>query len=160
MSLSAILHHGTDQTFDTPRWDMGSERRDFGRCFYTTYSRKMADDWAKYKSQEGGGITYHYVIDFTKMASCNLRIMRYEANEEWAKFVYNNRYNKRFRRPQYDIIIGPLADNGLSDQFSKIKKEGKTFEEIAPLIEYTKYSAVQVCFCSDNALQLLRRIEL
>ena len=70
MSLSAILHHGTDQTFDTPRWDMGSERRDFGRCFYTTYSRKMADDWAKYKSQEGGGITYHYVIDFTKMASC------------------------------------------------------------------------------------------
>ena len=160
MSLSAVLHHGTGQAFDIPRWDMGSERRDFGQCFYTTYNRKMAEDWAKYKDKVGGGITYHYVIDFSKLASCNLCIKRYEANEEWAEFVYNNRYNKRFKRPQYDIIIGPLADNGLSKQFAKIKQEGKTFEEIAPFIEYTRYNALQVCCCSDNAIRLLRRIEL
>lgn len=36
----------------------------------------MAEDWAKYKDKVGGGITYHYVIDFSKMASCNLRIKR------------------------------------------------------------------------------------
>ena len=36
----------------------------------------MAEDWAKYKDKVGGGITYHYVIDFSKMDSCDLRIKR------------------------------------------------------------------------------------
>ena len=159
MNSFAVLYHGTNLAFDNPSWNRGSLRRDFGQCFYTTYSLKMAEDWARYKAGGERGITYHYVIDFSKAVSCKLNIKRYEANEEWARFVYNNRNNERFKRPQYDIIIGPLADNDLPRQFSKIKREGKTFEEIAALIEYTKYSAIQVCFCSDRAIQLLRRIE-
>ena len=158
--LSGILHHGTDKIFNTPKWDVGSSYRDFGQCFYTTYSLRMANDWAKMKSVDDNGVTYHYVIDFSKAVTCNLHIKRFVADAEWPKFVYNNRYNKRFKRPDYDIIIGPLADNGLAEQFAKIKTESKTFEEVASRIEYTKYKALQVCFCSDKAIQLLRRIDL
>ena len=69
------------------------------------------------------------------------------------------RYNENFKRPAYDIIIGPLGDNSLKEHFNEIKLKEKTFKEIAAEIEYKRYNAIQVCFCSDYALKILRRIE-
>ena len=55
--------------------------------------------------------------------------------------------------------MGPLADRGLTEQFAKIEAEGLTFAEIAPLINYRRYKEMQVCFCSDYAVKLLKRID-
>lgn len=86
------------------------------------------------------------------MPTADLRIKRFKADAEWAEFVYNNRENARFRRPSYDIIIGPIADRGLSDEFKKVKRGKATFADIAPLIHYDKYKSYQVAFCSEKAL--------
>lgn len=43
------------------------------------------------------------------------------------------------KRPNYDIIIGPMADRGLKEQFMKMRMEHLTFAEIAPLIHYDKF---------------------
>ncbi len=158
MKLTGILHHGTDQEINNPIWNNGSRYRDFGQCFYTTYNLAMAKNWAKRRSSNKTGVVCHYVIDFSKTPSQKLHIKRFNADAEWAEFVYNNRYNPDFKRPDYDIIIGPLADNKLTEQFQKIKTENKTFEEIAMHIKYSRYKALQICFCSDNAMLLLRRV--
>lgn len=152
-----ILYHGSDCTIEKPQWRKCSKYRDFGQCFYTTYTRKMASDWAKLKSPTNP-IVNAYGIDFSEVESCNLRVKRFKADAEWAKFVYNNRYNKKFKRPNYDIIIGPLADKGLKMHFDKIKTENKSFDEIAAEIEYDKYKSIQVCFCSDFAVRILRKL--
>ncbi len=157
--MNSVLYHGTDVCIYKPDWKLGSRNRDFGNCFYTTYSLKMAQDWAKKKSVQNP-VVNGYVIDFKKIESGNLRIKRFVADAEWAEFIYNNRYKNKFQRPAYDIIIGPSADNGLKEHFAKIKTENKTFDEIAPLIEYRRYEDIQVCFCSDYAINLLRRIEV
>lgn len=159
MGDCVFLHHGSNVVVDKPKWNLGSRYRDFGQCFYTTYNEEMAKDWAK--KMDGCTVVNKYIFDWTLLeTNCDvLKVKRFKADAEWAKFVYNNRYVRRFKRPKYDILVGPLADKSLTEQFAKIRTEGLTFEEVAPLIEYTKFKALQVCFCSDKAIKLLRRIE-
>lgn len=153
-----LLYHGSDQKVETPEWNHGSRYRDFGQCFYTSHSRQMAKDWAD-KMSLLHPVVNSYSLDFREAETCNLRIKRFRANAEWAEFIYNNRFNAAYRRPEYDIIVGPLADRGLTEQFAKIEAEGLTFAEIAPLINYSRYKEMQVCFCSDYAVKLLKRID-
>lgn len=152
------LYHGTDIKIERPRWDLGEEGRDFGRCFYTTYDRRTAKDWAR-KNFKDSQVVNRYSIDLEKLEDGNLRIKRFKADEEWAEFVWSNRYDRKFKRPNFDIIIGPMADRGLKEQFMKMKTEGKTFKEIAPMIHYDKFKSLQVCFCSDYAINMLKLID-
>ena len=52
--------------------------------------------------------------------------------------------NEKFVRPDYDIIIGPIADNTLQNWFNKIEEEGDLFlfdnlkQEIAPKLNPAK----------------------
>lgn len=155
---NVYLYHGSDQRIDSPRWDLGDEGRDFGRCFYTTYDRRTAKDWAE-KNFKGHSVVNRYAVDLERLTDGGLRIKRFEADAQWAEFVWNNRYNTKFKRPNYDIIIGPLADRGLKEQFMKMKTEGKSFDEIAPLIHYDKFRSMQVCFCSDYAVSMLNLMD-
>jgi len=152
------LYHGSDQRIDNPRWDVGDEGRDFGKCFYTTYDRRTAKDWAK-KNFKEHQVVNRYAIDLERLVDGDLKIKRFEANAQWAEFVWSNRYDTKFKRPKYDVIIGPMADRGLKEQFMKMKTEGKTFEEIAPLIHYDRFRSMQVCFCSDYAIGMLNHID-
>lgn len=77
---------------------------------------------------------------------------------EWAEFVWRNRYDERFTRPNYDIIIGPMADRGLKEQFMKMRMEHLTFAEIAPFIHYDKFKSMQVCFCTPYAISILNHL--
>lgn len=153
-----FLYHGTGLRIESPRWDLGDFGRDFGRCFYTTYDRKTAIDWAR-KNHKDNPMVNKYSIDFERLTDGSLNVKRFSADAEWAEFVWRNRYDKRYKRPDYDIIIGPMADRGLKEQFMKMRTEGKSFEDVAPLIHYDKFHSMQVCFCSDYALSMLNLID-
>ncbi|MCR5394122.1 MAG: DUF3990 domain-containing protein [Bacteroidales bacterium] len=152
------LYHGSNQRIESPKWNIGEEGRDFGRCFYTTYDRRTARDWAK-KNFGDNPIVNKYVLDLEKLTDGTLRIKRFNADAEWAEFVWKNRYDRKYRRPDYDIIIGPMADRGLKKQFMKMRTEGKSFAEVAPFIHYDRFQSMQVCFCSDYAVRMLDLIE-
>ena len=153
-----VLYHGSDSSVKLPVWNSGSRYRDFGQCFYTTYDRATAQDWAD-KQNVLDPVINKYAFNLKHMPTADLRIKRFKADAEWAEFVYNNRENARFRRPSYDIIIGPIADRGLSDEFKKVKRGKATFADIAPLIYYDKYKSYQVAFCSEKALNLLTYLD-
>lgn len=152
-----VLYHGSDVQIYEPRCDAGESRRDFGQCFYTTHSNRMARDWALKRSKETGSgtpVVNKYVVDLERLGTCDLKVKRFEADEEWARFVYDNRYVKDYVRPDFDIIIGPLADRGLAEKFAEMEIAGLTFADVAPQIEYTRYKTLQVCFCSKRACML------
>ena len=153
-----VLYHGSDTDVRAPRWNSGSRFRDIGQCFYTTYDRNTAKDWAE-KMTALYPIVNKYALNLKRIDSTDLRIKRFEANEEWARFVYENRENARYKRPAYDIIIGPIADRGLQEEFRKVKRGKATFAEIAPLIHYDRYHSYQVAFCTDKALVLLTYLD-
>ena len=153
-----VLYHGSYTDVKFPVCDFGSRYRDFGQCFYTTYDRSTAEDWAE-KLETLSPVVNKYAFNLKHMPTADLRIKRFQADAEWVEFVYNNRENQRFHRPAYDIIIGPIADRGLSDEFKKVKRGKASFAEIAPLIHYDKYNSYQVAFCSKKALNLLTYLD-
>lgn len=152
------LYHGSNTNVKMPVWDSGSKFRDFGQCFYTTYDLRTAKDWAEKLSLITPTIN-KYVLNLKRIKTSVLSIKRFNADAEWARFVFDNRENERFKRPAYDIIIGPIADRGLANLFMKVKSGEKTFEEIAPLIQYNRFKSYQVAFCSNNALDCLTYLD-
>lgn len=80
-----------------------------------------------------------------------------EANIEWAKFVYNNRRNK-IKSNKYDLIIGPVADNGLETYFKEIEAKRITWEDLPQRIKFCKFKALQYCFMKPNAINLLNYV--
>ena len=82
------LFHGSDRRIDTPRWDVGDEGRDFGKCFYTTYDRRTAKNWAL-KNFNDHQVVNRYAIDLERLSDGRLKIKRFEANDQWAEFVWN-----------------------------------------------------------------------
>lgn len=66
------------------------------------------------------------------------------------------RTKEGYVRPDYDIVIGPIADNTLQDWFNKMDEEGLTFSAIARQIQYKKFKDNQFAFCSSRAIKLLK----
>ena len=90
----------------------------------------MAKNWAN-KRFEKDAVLNKYHIDLERLVDGNLKIKRFNADAEWAEFVWRNRYDEKYRRPDYDIIIGPIADFGLKREFIKMRTEGLSFSDVA-----------------------------
>ena len=92
--------------------------KDFGQGFYLTDIREQAHNMALRKARHGGNpIVQEYEIEdsiFTELSDCN--ILKFDSpSEDWARFIIANRER---RIPPfehcYDIVIGPVADDGVA----------------------------------------------
>ncbi len=155
MSDSLILYHGTDSKILTPDLAKCNSYRDFGRAFYLSYNKGLAKNWAEKKNPVRAKVNDYGIMLNNAEDGC-LKIKRFKADAKWAKFVYDNRTNANFVRPDYDIVIGPIADNTLQDWFNKIDEEGLSFGDVASKIRYKKFKDDQFAFCSTKALNLLK----
>lgn len=115
----------------------------------------MAAEWLYGKENKHVNV---YDVTLELIPTCNLRIKRFDrADAQWAKFIYQNRRSKLSQH--YDLIIGPLADNGLKNWFAKIDSKELSWDEVATSIEYHRFRSPQYCFTSDKSLQLLRYVK-
>ncbi|MDR1183634.1 MAG: DUF3990 domain-containing protein [Coriobacteriales bacterium] len=48
--LTQTLYHGSYAVVQKPDVTLGAPRKDFGQGFYTTTSKRQADEWAKVSS--------------------------------------------------------------------------------------------------------------
>ena len=148
------LYHGTDKTFTEPDLGRARDNTDFGNGFYLTEKEGAAKDWVKDRNTKNVNI---YDLTLEDIPSCKLHVKRYDVDEKWAKYVYNNRKGL-IRSNKYDIVIGPIADNGLNKLFDKIDRKEVTFKDIAPKLRLMRFNAFQFCFKTDNALKLLEYV--
>lgn len=155
---SLILYHGTDSKILTPDLTRCNAYRDFGRAFYLSYNKGLARNWAEKKNRTQAKVNGYGLVLNNVEEGC-LKIKRFKADEKWAKFVYENRTKEGYVRPDYDIVIGPIADNTLQDWFNKMDEEGLSFSAIAPKIRYEKFKDNQFAFCSSRAIKLLKWVE-
>lgn len=154
-----LLYHGSDSKVTVPDLTKCNSYRDFGQAFYLSYNKGLAKDWAQ-KKNPTQAIINNYGITLNNVTSGSLKIKRFKADDQWAKFVYDNRMNSAYNRPDYDIVIGPIADNSLQYWFNKIDEEGLTFGEVASQIQYKKFKDNQFAFCSSKAIKLLKWVEI
>lgn len=107
------LYHGSNTQVEIPDLEFSNRKRDFGKGFYLTSSLEQAKSWAKHRtkiSNQGHPIVTIYDLDDSCLNVLNVKTFK-NANKEWLKFITNNRKSKENIDNQYDIIIGPVAND-------------------------------------------------
>lgn len=154
------LYHGTNIDFDSISLTIGLKYKDFGWGFYATPDRNTAIRMAQKKARLFGGtptlITYD--LDETVLQS-NLKIKRFseKATVEWFLFVDANRDRKN-NNPihDYDIVIGPIANDGVVLQLTNYREGIYSSEQAAQLLQ-DKYLDQQYYFGTERSLQYLHK---
>ena len=126
------LYHGSNQTIEQIDLALCKPYKDFGRVFYLTDILQQALDMAYRQTRVvGSGIP---------------TVTKYLFVEKKSKFIHD-----------YDVVIGPIADDGVAFQLQKFKDGGITLNELVKELTY-KHLNHQYFFGTEKAISLLQRI--
>lgn len=157
------LYHGTNQAFDAIDLKKSKPNKDFGKGFYLSADYTQALNMAQIKveqQQQGSPIVLEFDIDEEAMNT--LRLLRFDDySEQWAKFILANR-NNNTKRPihDYDIVVGPIADDRVGLQLWKYESQLIDLPTLVDKLKYMKGITIQYFFGTEKALTLLKRVEI
>lgn len=156
------LYHGTYQDIVSIDLKMGLRYKDFGKGFYLTPERDTAIRMAQKKARLFGGsatlITYEW--DENSLNLLKVKVFPAKASVDWFLFVDANRDREKDQPVHdYDIVIGPIADDGVVLQLTNYREGVYSPEEAARLLQ-DKYLDQQYYFGTDAALQFLHKTKV
>jgi len=152
------LYHGTNTTFDTIELSRCLPYKDFGRGFYLTTIRPQAMGRARDKCKFEGGTPTILTFLFDEKELDNLNVKRFDRTDaEWARFIFANRSRRNNTRHNYDIIIGPVADDGVINSIRLYETKVIDFETLLKKLTGA-HPSIQYAFCSERAIALLNKI--
>ena len=158
-----ILYHGTNADIESIDLSKGLRYKDFGKGFYLTPNRETALRMAQKRARLFGGtatlITYEF-DDSAMQSDLKVRTFPEKASVEWLLFVDANR-DRGHQQPahDYDIVIGPIADDGVVLQLTNYREGIYTPEEAAKLLQ-DRYLDQQYYFGTEKALSFLHKINV
>ena len=155
-----ILYHGTNITFETIDLLKSKPNKDFGQGFYLTTDKNQAIEMAKAKiDQQGQGkvIVYTYEFDDNLLNGSSLKIKTFDNyTEEWALFILANRNNfSSTPVHDYDIVIGPIADDRVGLQLRRYMDDIIDMETLIKKLTYMKGMTIQYFFGSISSISKL-----
>lgn len=146
------VYHGSDQIVSRPRILNPNRHMDFGKGFYTTESEEQAENWA-IKIMNRRNSIQAFVSIYEYEISDDLKVLKFDApTEEWFDFVYSNRLD--VIKHDFDIIIGPVADDGIVQTIFRYDEGLITKERAIMDLKTTKFDG-QVLFHTDKSLERL-----
>jgi hypothetical protein len=156
-----ILYHGTNVDFETIDLSKSKPNKDFGQGFYLSADYNQAMDMAKTKVEQletGTPIVLAFEVDEQQMAK--LKIQYYsEYSEDWAKFILLNRRNSTHKPVHdYDIVIGPIANDRVGVQLWKYETQSIDLPTLVRNLQHMKGITFQYFFGTKQAIKLLRRL--
>ena len=155
-----ILYHGTNENIETIDLTKGLRHKDFGKGFYVTPDKATAIRMAKKKARLFGGtatlITYE-MDDTVFRSDLKIKVFPEKACVEWLLFVDANRDRKN-ETPihDFDIVIGPIANDGVVLQLTNYREGIYSPEEVARLLQ-DRYLDQQYYFGTERALSFLHK---
>ena len=155
------LYHGTNIDFDHIDINKSKPNKDFGRGFYLSADYEQAKNMADIKVEQmetGMPLVQEYSISEIEMKS--LKCMTFDDyTEEWAKFILLNRNNpSAVPAHDYDIVIGPIADDKVGVQLWKYESQLIDLTTLIKRLKYMNGITFQYFFGTDRAIKLLKRI--
>ncbi len=153
------LYHGTNAEILQINLKESRVGKDFGLGFYLTPDKQVAQRQAERKFEQygvGEARVYEYTIDDNALQA--LKVLQFGSyTMEWARFVLMNRKNRtRTQVHNYDIVIGPIADDVIGYQIRRVEEGIITEEQFLEEIKYHTVT-IQYMFATDMAIQLLQR---
>ena len=107
------VYHGSDTVVQKPRILHSKRRMDFGSGFYTTQSRTQAEKWARSVRRRRDS-PEAFVTEFDYEEKPGMNVLIFDGPfAEWFDFIIRNR--KGTFTHDYDIILGPVADDSVYD---------------------------------------------
>ena len=154
------LYHGTNVDFDVIDLTKSNKYKDFGQGFYLTDIRSQAEELAAKKSRLFGGypIIQEYEFDESLLSGAELKVLKFDKpSTEWAEFIFKNRNRDNDFTHDYDIVIGPNANEGVAYLLSRYEEGTLTIEELSDKLDYKKLNS-QYFFGTDKSLKYLKRL--
>jgi len=155
-----ILYHGTNATIQDIDLNQSRVGKDFGLGFYLTTDEQVAIRQAARKLEqfgEGEAKVYKYCFDEAKAQTFNVLSFE-EYTKDWARFVLDNRKNRtRQQIHDYDIVIGPIADDVVGYQIRRVEEGIITEEQFLEEIKFHTIT-IQYMFATDRAIGLLKAL--
>ena len=157
-----ILYHGSNSDIKNVDLSIGQRYKDFGKGFYLTPDKTTAERMAKKKTRLFGGvptlITYE-MDDSALQSGLKVKVFPEKASVDWLLFIDANR-DRNNQNPihDYDIVIGPIADDGVVLQLTNYREGIYTPEQAAQLLQ-DRFLDQQYFFGTEKALRFLHRIK-
>lgn len=157
-----LLYHGSDCIVKAPDLNKCKSCKDFGKGFYLSFDKKQAERFADIVRRKNR-TQFKYVNLFRLIKNDDLKILIFEeANEDWFKFVCENRSADSYEsKEQFDIIVGKIADdatatiinNYLTDEYGDKKTKNAMKTALGLLLPNRLKD--QICFKTEKALKCL-----
>lgn len=156
------LYHGSDILIDVIDLAKGRINKDFGKGFYLTSIENQAWEMAKRRARQtpdATPIVTAFAFDDTCLTSNELAVKVFdEVSEEWAEFILKNRHASRSGfRHNYDIVIGPIADDGVVQQLELYEMGLIKLPQLVEVLRYQKLND-QYFFGTELSLTKLKKL--
>lgn len=156
-----LVYHGTNGDIEQIILTIGSRFKDFGQGFYVTPDKKTAERMARKKVDlfNGEPIIITYEFDESVLTSGDMNVLEFpeKATAAWIRFIDANRDRHKNVKPHsYDIVKGPIADDGVALQLGRLRSHADTAESIAKDLQ-DKYLDQQIYFGTPKSLNYLKK---
>lgn len=156
-----ILYHGSNTPIDTIDLERRRPFKDFGKGFYLTdieeQARRMAERTARIFGGTPSVSKFEFDIDRARDLNLDIRIFD-TPDREWALFVMRNRdINEPQPVHNYDIVIGPVADDTIARLLRMFTENFIDEEQLLRELTFSKFTS-QYFFHTLASLNLLKRI--
>lgn len=155
-----ILYHGSNQPIHEIRLSEGKKYKDFGQGFYTTHIKEQAVYWSRRIAERFGGVPVvtEFEFDLQAAVSAGLKVKQFEKpDREWALFVMaNRRQDGNEFHHDYDIVIGPVADDRMARLFGLYDMEIIDLDAVVAGLIYKDLNS-QYFFATEQSLKYIIR---
>ena len=154
------LYHGSNIALQNPQILESDRKLDFGTGFYLTSSLAQAERWAKItQARRENGTATVSVFEADEKILNTLNVLYFQkADKLWLEFVTQNRKNAAPENNNYDVVIGPVANDRtmpvISLYFSGIYDADETVKRLLPQKLNDQYT-----FKTEKSLTALNFIE-
>ena len=146
------LYHTSFSVISEPDVKIGRANADFGQGFYLSDDMEFSRRWAK---ERVNCVTY---LNRYELATDGLLIKCLERNDEWFNYTYRNRAGYADDFKEYDLIIGPIANDTIYDTFG-ILTSGLIGKEDALKLLMNGPAYRQIVVKSENAAKALHFVD-
>ncbi len=157
------LYHGSNCRIEVIDLSRGKIAKDFGKGFYLSPDLENAKDWAeKVTSREENGTPTITEFEFDEhgLEDIDIKIKVFDGyNLEWIDFILLNRQNKKNESlHDYDIVIGPIADDSVGTQLFQFDRGYIDKKTLIKRLKSRKPKFVQYFFGTEAAISKLTLI--
>ncbi len=156
------LYHGSNVAIEQIDLSLCNPDKDFGQGFYLTDIKDQAIQMAKRRTRitgTGTPVVSEYAFDENLLHNGELKVKCFDApNREWALFIMQNREASRTGfRHDYDVVVGPIADDGVAFQLERYARRLITLDVLAEELSYKKLNR-QYFFSTELSISKLQKL--